>query len=285
MPAAQSFENRLPDLRFVAVESLVPHEHHDVQRSVPLQQRMREQGILRNPPIVAAIQGDETGRFVVLDGANRVTAIREAGLPHVVVQVVSYDDPGLRLSTWHHALVAFPTEQLESAFASLKGLTREPADLRHAGAVLARREAIAYVAHGTGQAFTLHGAGDLHQRNALLNSVVDAYRDRARFYRVTTDSLPEVQAGRPEVTELVVFPRFAPAEVIELATSGARLPAGITRHLIPNRALRVNVPLDRMADADRSLADKNRWLEDWLREKVNLRQVRFYEESTVLYDE
>jgi hypothetical protein len=40
-----------------------------------------------------------------------------------------------------------------------------------------------------------------------------------------------------------------------------------------------------MADAVRSLADKNRWLEDWLREKVNLRQVRFYEESTVLYDE
>jgi hypothetical protein len=285
MPAAQSPEHRLPDLRIVAVDLLVPHEHHDAQRSAPLQQRMREQGILRNPPIVAPIHGDDAGRFVVLDGANRVTAIRDAGLPHALVQVVSYDDPGLLLSTWHHALVAFPTEQLESAFASLSGLTREPADLRHASAVLARREAIAYVAHGTGQAFTLHGGGDLHQRNALLNSVVDAYRDRARFYRVTSDSLPDIQARRPEVTELVVFPRFAPSEVVELATSGARLPAGITRHLIPNRALRVNVPLDRLADNERSVADKNRWLEDWLRDKVNQRQVRFYEESTVLFDE
>ena len=169
MPSITASVIRLPDLRFVSVDSLVPHEQHDVQRSEPLTQRIREQGILRNPPIVAPIPGDPEGRLVVLDGANRVTALRAARLPHVVVQVVTYEDPQIRLSTWHHALVGFSQAKLEKLFGTLKGLERHPTDVPHARAVLARREAIAYVAYGPGQVFTLHGGPDLHQNNALLN--------------------------------------------------------------------------------------------------------------------
>ena len=71
-------EHRLPDLRFVAVEALVPHEQFDARRLEPLVQRLREEGVLRNPPIVAPFAG-ESDRFLVLDGANRVTAAREVG--------------------------------------------------------------------------------------------------------------------------------------------------------------------------------------------------------------
>ena len=34
-----------------------------------------------------------------------------------------------------------------------------------------------------------------------------------------------------------------------------------------------------------SNGEKNRWLEGWLLEKLHQRQVRFYEEPTVLFDE
>ena len=275
---------RMPDLRFVAVESLIPHEQHDEQRSGPLVQRLREQGVLRNPPVVAALAPDDP-RFVVLDGANRATAARAAGLPHLLVQVVRYEDPHVRLTTWHHALVALPAHQFEDALGSIAGLECVPADLRHAHAVLARREAIAFVAHEADRAFTLHGGADLHGRNALLNAVVETYRTRVGFHRVGCVSLSEAQAEHPGVTALVVFPHYDPAEVLELATSGARLPAGITRHLVAWRALRVNMPLDRLSDTARTLEDKNRWLEEWLREKVQQRQVRFYQESTVMFDE
>ena len=275
---------RMPDLRFVAVETLIPHEQHDEQRSGPLVQRLREQGVLRNPPIVAALSPDDP-RFVVLDGANRATAARAAGLPHLVVQVVRYEDPGIRLTTWHHALIDIPVRDLEGTLAAVAGLECAATDLRHAHAVLARREAIAFIAHGTDRAITLHGGADLHRRNAVLNAVVDAYRTRVRFHRVASDSLADAQAEHPEVTALVVFPHFEPAEVLELATSGARLPAGITRHLVSWRALRLNVPLDKLADTNRTLAEKNRWLDEWLREKVHQRQVRFYQEPTVLFDE
>ncbi len=275
---------RLPDLRFVPADALIPHEQHDQHRSGPLVQRLRDQGVLRNPPVVTPLPPDDE-RFVVLDGANRATAAREAGLAHIVVQVVRYEDPGLRLTTWHHALSDLPTAEFERALGAVEGLACLETDLRHARAVLARREAIAFIALPGHRAITLHGGDELHQRNEVLNAVVDAYRARTPLYRVASDSLDQARVEHPDVTALVVFPHFEPDEVLELATSGARLPAGITRHVIPWRALRLNVPIERLADPSVTLAAKNLWLEEWLRTKVHQRQVRFYQESTVLFDE
>ncbi|MGH7730222.1 MAG: hypothetical protein ACRENJ_03130 [Candidatus Eiseniibacteriota bacterium] len=273
----------LPDLRFVAVDALVSHERHDQHRSDPLTQRLREQGVLRNPPVVTPLPPDNQ-RFVVLDGANRATALREAGAPHIVVQVVHYGDPGIRLTTWHHALSLVPPAQLERALAAIEGLAYHETDMRHARAVLARREAIAFLALREQRAITLHGV-EPHRRNDILNAVVDCYRAQARYYRVTSDSLGEARLAHPDVTALVVFPHFEPAEILDLATTGALLPAGITRHVIAWRALRLDVPLERLARSTEALADKNLWLAEWLREKVHQRQVRFYQEPTVLFDE
>ena len=94
-----------------------------------------------------------------------------------------------------------------------------------------------------------------------------------------------VRQRYPDVTALIVFPHFEPDEILELATSGARLPAGITRHLIRWRALRVNVPIERLADRSQTLERKNSWLREWLAERVSTRHVRYYEEPTVLFDE
>jgi hypothetical protein len=284
MSTDDGHEFRMPVLRFVSVESLVPHEQHDEQRAAPLVERMLQEGMLRNPPIVTPLAPGDS-RYVVLDGANRAIAARKAGFPHLAVQVVDYDDPGVRLTTWHHALSDFPVAELHEALAAVTDLECHDTDLLHARAVLARREALAVIALPDDRACTLHGGGDLHHRNALLNSVVDVYRRRARFHRVPHDSLVEEQSRHPEVTALVVFPHFEPAEVLELATSGARLPAGITRHLVRWRALRVNVPIERLADASTSLEEKNRWLQGWVLETLEQRRVRFYEESTVLFDE
>lgn len=277
---------RLPDLRFLPVEQLVPHERHDEQRMRPLVERLRAMGVLKNPPIVAPLPDAEDGtpRFVILDGANRVTAAQAAAIPHMVVQVVRYEEPDVRLTTWFHALGDYPRADLAAACMRLPGLACREDTLIHARALVARREALAYLHHADGTVETLVGGRDLAERNELLNGIVDTYRDRRRLYRMSTDSLEVARRRYPEVTALVVFPHFEPAEVIELATSGGRMPAGITRHLIRWRALRLNVPLDRLTDPA-PLEEKNRWLATWVQDRLAARQVRFYEESTVSFDE
>ncbi|TMQ70218.1 MAG: hypothetical protein E6K80_09160 [Candidatus Eisenbacteria bacterium] len=285
MRPARSDDFRLPDLRFVPVDALVPHERHDPQRLEPLVKGFRDESVLKNPPIVAELPGSGGTRYMVLDGANRSTAARRAGLPHIVVQVATYEEPWVRLTTWHHALAGLDPATFEDACRAISGIELRQAPILQARAVLARREALAYAAYPRLGATTFHGGRTLDERNQLLNALVDVYRERVRFYRMSTESFEVVRERHPDATALVVFPHFEPAEVMELASGGARLPAGITRHLIRWRALRVNVPMDIMADESRSLDEKNRWLESWIEDRWSHRQVRFYEESTVLFDE
>jgi len=82
----------------------------------------------------------------------------------------------------------------------------------------------------------------------------------------------------------VVFPIHTKDDLVALAQVGAVLPAGITRHIIPGRALRVNAPLDLMHE-DRPLDEKQAWLDAWLRARRADRGVRYYAEPTFLFDE
>ena len=272
----------LPDLRILPVSSLLLHEQHDAQRSEPLAMRLAADGILRNPPIVAPITGEP--RFVVLDGANRVTALQSMGIPHVVAQVVDYEDEDLILDTWYHLVSDLSREDFHHAIGALPDVSLEASDLIQARAELARREALAYMVYPNGDVFTVQVVGDLHLRAARLNDIVDIYKTRGKVYRANTDYVDKLLPYYDAVTVLVVFPRYQPAEIIELARLGARLPAGVTRHVIPRRALRLNFPLSVLRD-NWPLVEKNGYLKDWLKGKMANKQARFYQESTFLFDE
>jgi hypothetical protein len=54
--------------------------------------------------------------------------------------------------------------------------------------------------------------------------------------------------------------------------------------VISPRALRVNYPLERLA-SDQPLDAKQAELAAWVRERAEARRVRYYAESTFLFDE
>lgn len=284
----------LPVLQIVPTDSLVPHEAHDMQRSDPLVRRLREEGALKNPPIVAPIEGDE--RYVVLDGTNRAMALTALDCPHVIVQVVDYELPELILDTWYHLVCEMPSGDFFVGLHAIDGLHVEPVELLHARAELARRQATAYVVtppsvddlgsmgHAPGSAYVLYAEGDLNRRTMILNEVVKVYQARGRINRTRSDHLERLLPYYDNVTSLVVFPRYEPSEIVELARQGAYLPSGITRHVIPGRALRVNFPLRLLAD-DKPIEEKNAWLQNWMRQKLANKEVRYYQESTYLFDE
>ncbi len=67
-----------------------------------------------------------------------------------------------------------------------------------------------------------------------------------------------------------------------LARHGEKVPTGITRHVIPNRALYINIPLS-VLGADWSLERKREWLRQWLMEQMAADAIRYYPESTFLF--
>lgn len=93
----------LPDLRILALDTLMPHERTDPRRVNPLAERLKTEAVLRNPPIVSPFDAYDANdkRFVVLDGANRTAAFQALDVPHILAQVVDYSR--VQLHVWHYA--------------------------------------------------------------------------------------------------------------------------------------------------------------------------------------
>jgi hypothetical protein len=261
----------------------VPHETHDEQRSAPLTQRIRESGVWINPPVVAPM-GDD--RFVILDGANRHHALRSLGYPHILVQVVDYEGGDVQLETWHHVIGDISWFEFLRNLHSLPSLKLARSDLLSARAALARRELLAYAVLEDKCAYALDAVmQSMSERTLILNRIVDTYKARATLNRINTDSLNVARRLYKNAMAIVVFPHYEPAEILVAARDGARLPPGITRHIIKGRAMRLNYPLDALRDNGDSLEAKNLRLQAWIQERSAAKRVRYYAEPTFLFDE
>ena len=86
------------------------------------------------------------------------------------------------------------------------------------------------------------------------------------------------------VAALVVFPTFTKRDIVDIARAPVKLPTGITRHLIPGRALRVNIPLDVLISPG-DIDQKNRWMAEEIHRRLLENRIRFYPESSFLFDE
>lgn len=283
----------IPDLRILPTHSLVLHEHADDKRVARLVSRLQTDGFLKNPPIVAPIP--RTDQYVVLDGANRVSALTAMGSPHVLAQVIDYNSEGVQLYTWYHLITGRTPDTFLEEIRRVEGITTEEATLQRARSALAARMILAYVVVPNEQNGTLvylidgipgtdhHGAVT---STALLNDMVDTYKGdpHVTIHRVSTDDLAELSAYYDRVSGLVVFPSYTPGDILKLATTGMVVPTGITRHIISPRALRVNMPMSILMSGD-PLEQKTAWWHDQLKRKLASNEMRLYQESTYLFDE
>lgn len=292
-----------PELKIVPVEDIIIHEHFDKTRSPRLAKRIEEDGVLQDPPIVARLGGGKHrfGKYVHLDGANRITVFQEQDLldcKHILVQIVDYLDPeSVELSTWCHL-----TQQDKGCFLSRlrsKGIEPTPMDGDTARALVSEGEGVSCcLFFRDGDAFAVRNGGDFESRITLMNEVVRTYEGR-----IERDTLEAKKGawGRQQIGDLfekhedcnilVAFPQFTPQQVVQIATrlatgenreNAIKMPPGVTRHIIlAGRALRINFPLSVLKAEGMSLKTKNEVLKEFLREK----KPRRYEEPTFMYDE
>jgi len=272
----------LPDLRMLMTSNLIPHEDHDPRRLEKLCQRLRQDGYLKNPPVVAPIP--DTDRCIILDGANRVMSFQMMNIPHIVAQLVSYADPGVVLDTWYHIVSGMKIEEFEQALTQVTGLRCKPCNLEEARAALATNHAAAYIICHSGIRMVISPQGELLNDIHLLNNIVGAYKGKADIFRASNDIWEIQKPFYPQITALVVFPRYSPSDILTVAANGFRIPSGVTRHIIPNRALHINIPLSVMEE-DWPQSRKEDWLKEWLMERMAANSIRYYSESTFSFDE
>ncbi len=276
-PPRASSDHVLPVLRIVPSASLLLHEECDPGRVERLARVLVADGVLRNPPIVAHLDG---GMYVVLDGANRVTVLRQAGFPDQLVQVVDYADPAVVLDVWSHLLRddGVLVGSQGPPFLAWRPMPEEDVRAGLAGGDLACGIIAA------GGAFGLPSDTGLAGRVRALGEVVTRYRGRVPIFRVQGSHLGDLEHEYGPAAALVIFPRFTKQDIGTIARLPVRLPTGISRHVVPQRALRVNLDLC-ILRADEPTATKQARLDAIVHARIMENRVRRYPEPTVLYDE
>jgi len=205
-------------------------------------------------------------------------------MPHIVAQLVRYEEPHVVLDTWYHVVAGMPLDDFERALTLVTGLHLEPSSLEGARRALAEHRAAAYIVCKSGVRVARNTRQELSAEVRLLTNIVMAYRSKADIFRASNDIWEIQEPYYPGITALVIFPRLKPEDVIEAARSGQKIPTGITRHIISPRALNINIPLWVLA-ASWPLEQKERWLHEWLMERMASNAIRYYSESTFTFNE
>jgi len=275
----------IPNMQIVPLDKCVVHELHDDQRTSPLIEKLNESGILKNPPILTPFL-DNSGRFMVLDGANRTTALLKMGYPHVVAQVIEADSPGLEMQTWNHVIWGMSTEKFVHDIFSIPNLdVYYIEDQEDALRQLWNHKILIYIQ--TPDLKVLVGTADNQDvlgRLEILHNVMDTYKNEALLDRTRVRNIGSLLDLYENLTALLVYPLFKVEEVLQLCGDGHLFPAGVTRFIVAPRALRINYPLNELS-ADKPVEEKNAALKSWIQEKVANKGLRFYSEPTVLFDE
>lgn len=276
--------HNLPHLTFVPLDKILLHEQHDNSRTRPLLIRIRNSGVFRNPPIVTPLK-DGSNTYMVLDGANRTMALRALGFPHVLVQVVEPDDPGLDLQTWNHVVWEMNARRFLNNLATLPDLDMEPVPIGNVQPSLYETNNLVLVRLADGSTYSIcTHTENLAERVGFMNQIVNSYQESARLDRTNTQDVHTLSQIYPLFCGLVIFPKIRIADIMHLAGVGSLLPSGITRVTISPRALHVDYPLRELESKD-PLEAKNDRLDHWLKDLLARKGVRYYAEATYLFDE
>lgn len=275
------FQANLPTFRIVPLQSLILHEEHDSQRASPLVEKLRQQGILRNPPIVLPLS-DGSDRHIVLDGANRVTAIKQMEFPHILVQLAVQPETEITLRTWKHVIWGMSQRSLLSGIRNVKGL--QLAKINPRSSMEAPRSAPVQIRLADGSMYLGITPRSMSGQVRVLREIVNVYKQRATMDRTSQTMIEPFRRIHPKLTALLIFPRFEIQTILELAANGEVLPPGITRFTVSPRALHLNYPLHELSSG-KPLAYKVEYLDQWIESKVAKKGVRFYAEATFLFDE
>jgi len=271
----------LPQLRIIPISEIIFHEDPDDERSSKLIEYIRKENRLKNPPVVTSQGGN--AKHILLDGANRLTALQTLNVPHVLVQVIDLFDPGLLLLHWHHAVEKFGKEEFLEKIKNLPEISIIKSDSTN----LTKDEngdLLCQIQFADSSVFAVHAHTNLFQRVKDLQNITNVYKGFRYMDRVSYTNLEHLTKNYPRFCALIVFRELMKEDLVEVTNQGMRIPSGISRIILPKRALRVNVPLD-ILRFDVPVEQKNFWLQNRINEQIRDKSIRFYHEPTFLFDE
>jgi hypothetical protein len=275
---------KLPRLEIVEVGRLSLHEEPDSHRLHRLQDSIGDQGILRNPLVAARDHGRTS--HILLDGVNRLEALRRLGARWVLVQEVDAMDRQVVLSTWHHAVEGMDGKDILTGLSPEAGFESRPGRFTDQGDFVPDfgEEVTCLVVLPDRSCYAVLSDQHPDTRLRVLQSIIRSTDGAANRDRVSYTRIRDLRDHYPAFSALLCYRGFSKHQVFDLSLDGRRVPSGITRFSVPKRALGFSVSLDFLRSRD-TLKEKRRQLHRMLVERIRNKSIRFYEEPTFHFDE
>lgn len=261
-------EDMLRQLEIRPMNELLGHEQTIAPNLKRLKETMLNIGHLVDPLIVDKSSG------TVLDGNHRLKVLEIIECPHAACQIVDYKSDKIKVGTWL-PLYREPIEEMLKK-ASVK---MEKVDY-NAGLVAVNNLKAPFLwikkNKGRKECYLLNAGNyklkeNIEEQNFMLGSI-----NGAKAYYVPDENIEEkLQDG-----ESILYRRpYTKDEIINTAKAHSPLPPKSTRHLIPDRIIRLNMKLGWLHE---SREGAERRMKEMLGQRVYNGNVRRYSEPVIV---
>lgn len=240
------------------LDELKPHEEVIDPAVGLLANEVLSEGELRDPLIV------DQEDYVILDGMHRFNSLKLLKCRFVPCCVVDYDIPIIKVGAWFRL---FKVDEAETAAERLlkdSGVhyTRHNFDVAKVD-----NNAHTIIVTGNRAEFSLPDSMDPFQRarTAVTLEKTMVKKGYPVTYLPETTALQKLQSQ--ELNFIISVPIFSKEQIREFGITGHLLPHKVTRHVMPSRPLRIDVPLKMLTDPSISREEADRKLGELLAER------------------
>jgi len=195
---------------------------------------------------------------------------------------VEANDQHVTLQTWNHVVWGLRPKRLLESLRELSTIHLQKINIQKS--FEPPETTPAQIRLPNGNLYLAHTPSGLKEKVNALHELVNCYKERASLDRTSQTLIEGFKNIYPDLTALVIFPRFDIHNVLMLAGQGLALPAGITRFTVSPRVLHLNYPLHELSSG-KPLEYKEAYLQRWVEERIKRKGVRYYAEATFLFDE
>lgn len=259
-------EEIVAKLQIVPVDKLKSHEEIIPYNLQKLREAMLNLGRLVDPIIV------DSKNYVVIDGNHRKRVLEMIKCPHAVCQPIEYDSPEVRVGGWFPITRSVKPEEIN-------GFEPEKVDFEAGLAAVNRMEATFLYVKKT------NGKNECYLYDSNENSVQGVISQQRKFLLALEGR--DMQYVADDMAEeylsngFAVFYRrvYSKKEIISEAVAGRVMPPKSTRHMIPDRIIRLNIHLGWLSEPPevaKELMDAS------LRRRLNEGSIRRYTEPVIV---
>ena len=268
----------------MSINELLLHEDENVERTAKLQERIRADGFLRNPVIVAKAAGPSQLHYLLLDGVHRISALRNLGCRDVVAQLIDYSSEGVKVEVWHQLIRGADPADLLMSLKRFFGKTLIQSPEAEANELRSKGQLLMHLLLKKGQSYVILQQSDLHSTTAKIREFLQILTSLGEVHRVHEDEAKPLLKSSPGATGTLFIQPLSKQQIIEISLSETKLPAGITRHIIPCRALGIAVDLA-LLRVELAKLDKSKLIKLIVNQRIDDERVRFYAEPSFVFNE